>query len=81
MSFAMAANAILYCHSANIRRQAKVLYVWYPKKRGDWDTIHEENDITEAPEKLASVKKQLKQGKHTCLVMRTEHPRDYEIVL
>ena len=54
----------------NIRRQAQMLYVWYPKKRGDWDTIQEENDITETPEEVASVKKQLKQGKHTCLVMR-----------
>ena len=29
----------------NIGRQAKMLYVWYPKKRGDWDTIHEENNV------------------------------------
>ena len=53
----------------NIRRQAKMLYVWYPKKRGDWDTIHEENDIIKMREELASIKKQLKQGKHACLVI------------
>ena len=29
----------------NIRRQAKVLYVWYPKNRTDLNTIHEENDV------------------------------------
>ena len=57
----------------NIRRQAKMLYFWYPKKQGDWDAIHEENDIIKTPEDLASVNKQLKQGKHTCLVMRMEH--------
>ena len=57
----------------NIRRQAKMLYVWYPKKQGDWDAIHQENDIIEIPEKIASVKKQLKQGKHPFSVMRTEH--------
>ena len=62
----------------NIRRQAKMLYIWYLKKRGD--TIHEENDVI-MPEDLANIKKQLKQGKHTCLVMRMEHPRAYEIVL
>ena len=28
---------------------------------------------------LANVKKQLKHGKHTCLIMRMEHPRAYEI--
>ena len=43
----------------NIRRQAKILYVWCPKHRKDWDTIHEENDDIETPEELASVRKQL----------------------
>ena len=38
-----------------------------------------ENDIIETREELANVKKKLKQGKHTYLVIRTEHPRDYEI--
>ena len=28
---------------------------------------------------LANVRKQLKGGKHTCLIMRMEHPRAYEI--
>ena len=31
----------------NIRRQAKMLCVWYPKNRTDLNIIHEENDITE----------------------------------
>ena len=42
--------------------------------------IQKENDDIETPEDLASVKKQLKQGKHTCLVMRMEHSA-YKIVL
>ena len=54
----------------SIRRQAKMLYVWYPKNRTDLHTIHEENDVIETPEKLANVKKQLKLGKYTCLIMR-----------
>ena len=62
----------------NIRRQAKMLYVWYPKNRMDLNTIHEENDII-GPEELARFKAQLKRGKHTCLIMRMEHPRAYEI--
>ena len=41
----------------NIRRQPKVLYIWHPKKRGDSDTIHKENDVTEMQEEFASVKK------------------------
>ena len=62
----------------NIRRQAKMLYIWYPKNRTDLNTIQEENDVI-GSEDLARVKAQLKQGKHTCLIMRTEHPRAYMI--
>ena len=46
----------------NIRRQAKMLYVWYLKNRTDLNTIHEENDVM-GPEELARVKAQLKWGK------------------
>ena len=62
----------------NIRRQAKMLYVWYPKNRTDLNTIHEENDVTEMGE-LARVKAELKWGKHTCLIMRMEHPKAYQV--
>ena len=62
----------------NIRRQAKMLYIWYPKNRTDLNTIYEENDIIETGE-LARVKAQLKRGKHTCLIMRMEHPRAYQV--
>ena len=62
----------------NIRRQAKMLYVWYPKNRTDLNTIHEENDVIEK-EELARVKAQQKRGKQTYLIMRMEHPRAYEI--
>ena len=64
--------------SNNIRRQAKMLYVWYPKNRTDLNTIHEENDLI-GSEELARVKEKLKRGKHTCLIMRMEHPRAYMI--
>ena len=43
----------------NIRRQAKMLYVWYPKNRTDLNTVHEENDVI-GPEELARVKEKLK---------------------
>ena len=45
----------------NIMRQAKMLYVWYPKNRMDLNTIHEENDVI-GLEELARVKAQLKRG-------------------
>ena len=75
----MAANPIVHCIPNNIRRQAKMLYVWYPKNRTHLNTIHEENDIIEMQEELARVKAQLKRGKHTCLIIRMEHLRAYEI--
>ena len=63
----------------NIRRQAKMLYIWYPKNRTDLNAIHEENNVIEMQEELANVKRQLKQGKHTWLIMRMEHPKADEI--
>ena len=75
----MAINPTYTAVPNNIRRQAKMLYVWYPKNRTDLNTIHEENDII-GPEELARVKAQLKRGKHTCLIMSMEHPRAYMIV-
>ena len=63
----------------NIKRQAKIFYVWYSKYRTDLNTIHEENDVIETPEELVNVKKWLKLGNHTCLIMRMEHTRAYEI--
>ena len=62
----------------NIRRQAEMFYVWYSKNRTDLNTIHEENDVM-GSEELARVKAELKRGKHTCLIMRMEHPRAYTI--
>ena len=62
----------------NIRRQAKMLYVWYPKNQTDLNIIHEENDVI-CPDELARIKAQLKRGKHTCLIMRIKHPKAYMI--
>ena len=55
-----------------------MFYVWYPKNRMDLNAIHEENNVI-GLEELARIKVQLKQGKHTCLIMRMEHPRAYMI--
>ena len=37
------------------------------------------NNVIKTPEKVASIKKKLRQGKHTCLVIRMEHPKAYKI--
>ena len=59
----------------NIRRQAKVLYVWCPKNRKDWGVIHEDNDVIWNARGINKHQKETKKGKHTCLIMRIEHPR------
>ena len=64
--------------SNNIRRQAKCFTFGIQKHRMDLNTIHEENDVI-GPEELSRVKEKLKRGKHTCLIMRMEHPRTYMI--
>ena len=64
----------------NLRRQIKMIYVWYPKNRGDLNLIHEENDVIETQEELMKVKQKLKAGKHTCLILRIEHPREWKII-
>ena len=57
-----------------------MFYIWYPKTRVDLNISHKENDVIEMREELVNVKKQLKHGKHTCFLMRTEHPRASEKV-
>ena len=61
-----------------IRRQAKMLYVWFQKKRGDWDAVHEKNEVIRTQGEIVNVKERLRQEKHTCL-MRAEQPFAYEI--
>ena len=40
----------------NIRRQAKILYVWFQKKQGDWDAVHEENQVIKIQGEIVNVK-------------------------
>ena len=56
-----------------------MIYVWYPKSKSDLNIIHEENNVIETQEELNQVKMKLKQGKHTCLIIKTEFPRMYEV--
>ena len=41
----------------NNRRQAKMLYVWYPQNRTDLNTIHKENDVIDPEEGLTKTGK------------------------
>ena len=50
----------------NLRRQAKAIFVWYPKERGDIKAIHEENYVLTDNE-LIVANKFLKKSKYGCL--------------
>ena len=57
----------------NLRRQAKAIFVWYPKERADLKMIHDENNVL-TDDELVIVRGQLKESKHACLYIRNEHP-------
>ena len=50
----------------NLRRQAKAIFVWYPKERGDLKMIHDENDVL-TDDELVVARNFLKKSKHACL--------------
>lgn len=63
----------------NLRRQKKQLFLWYPAERSDFKLADEETNVLPAG-KLEDIKDQLKNGEHTCLYIRLEHPRNFAIL-
>jgi len=61
----------------NLRRQKKQLFLWYPSERPDLKLADEEINVID---QLEVVKDQLKRGKHTCLYVRLEHPRSFQVL-
>ena len=63
----------------NLRRQAKAIFVWYPKERGDLKMIHDENDVLTYDE-LVVARNYFKKSKHACLYIRNEFPRGFKLL-
>ena len=63
----------------NLRRQAKAIFVWYPKERGDLKMIHDENDVI-TDDELVVVRGLLKKSKHACLYIRNEFPPGFRLL-
>ena len=61
----------------NLRRQKKMLFVWYPNEKSDLKTIDEETNIIDD---LEVVKKELKSSKYASLYIRLEYPRSYKVL-
>ena len=60
-----------YAIPKNLRRQAKAIFVGYPKERGDLKTIHDENDVLTDYE-LVVARVFLKKWKYACLYIRNK---------
>ena len=63
----------------NLRRQAKAMFVWYPKERADLKIIHDENNMLTNDE-LVIVWDFLRTSKHACLYIRNEHPHRFNVL-
>ena len=61
----------------NLRRQCKMLFIWYPKERSDMRQIDEETNLIDD---WKPVIEDLKKSKHACLYIRVEHPRSFTIL-
>ena len=57
----------------NLRRQARAIFVWYPKEWGDLKMIHDENYVL-TDDELVVARNSLKKSKHACLYIRNEFP-------
>ena len=64
----------------NLRRQAKAIFVWYPKERGVLKMIHDENNVL-TDDELVIVRGLLKKSKHACLYIRNAHPRGFNVLI
>ena len=60
----------------NFKRQAKAIFVWYPKERGDLKMIHDENDVL-TDDELVVARNFVKKSKHAFPYIRNEFPRGF----
>ena len=63
----------------NLRKQAKAIFVWYPKERGDLKAIREENDVLTDGE-LVVARDILKESRYGCVYLRNEYPRGFRLL-
>ena len=63
----------------NLRRQAKAIFVWYPKERADLKMIHDENNVL-TDDELVVVRDLLRKSKHACVYIRNKHHRKFRVL-
>ena len=63
----------------NLRRQAKDVFVWYPKDRADLKAIHDGNDVL-TDNWFVIVRGFLRKSKHVCLYIQNEYPCGFRLL-
>ena len=63
----------------NLRRQAKSIFVWYPKERADLKMIHDENNVL-TDDELVVVSDFLRNSNHARIYIRNEYPRRFKLL-
>lgn len=61
----------------NLKRYAKLIFVWYPNETRDLKMMQDEQNVL-TNDKSAIVRSILKVSKHGCLYMRNEHRRGFK---
>ena len=61
----------------NLRRQKKMLFVWYPHERSDLKMIDEETNMINDWKPIIQ---QLMQSEHSCLYIRLKYPKEFKIL-
>ena len=64
----------------NLRRQAKAIFVWYPKERSDLKVIHEGNDVLTDNELIVTKKLKKNISKYGCLYIQNEYSRGFKLL-
>ena len=63
----------------NLRRQAKVIFVWYPKERADLKMIHDENNVL-TDDELVVARDILRNSKHSCRYIQNDHSGGFKLL-
>ena len=68
-----------YAMPKNLRRQAKAVFVWYPKERADLKAIHDENNVL-TDDELVAARDFLRESGYGSLFIQNEYPRRYRLL-
>ena len=63
----------------DLRKQAKAMFVWYPKERGDLKAINVENDVL-MDDELVVARDLLRESRYGCLYIQNEYRRGFRLL-